>query len=473
MKTIFSSIAVLFTTMLLAQSTTETRNVGEFTGIRASSVVNVEITQGEVCAVTVEGPAKELQELKTEVKDGVLSISGANSSDDGEIKVKVTVKNLRMLDVSSASNTSSVNKITTDSLQIIGAGASSMKLDVQAGSIKTNLSGASTLKISGTTTRLTAVLSGASQLKGYDLATENATLTTSGASSARVNASASLQATSSGASEIHYQGTPADKNVSSSGASSITMRDGNGAASDTTSIHVGKYEVHVTESDDDDERSKREKKADNDDFEFWQGVDFGVNGLLTVDNKVELPAGFEFLELNYAKSYFFSWNFFQKNIHIYRNNVNLGTGLGMSWYHYNFRNPYTLTPNAAYQTATYDSTIKYSRNRLGLTYLNVPIFLEFNTNNKDADNSFHIAGGMEFGYNVFSNLLKQKYEVDGHRIKTRQKDDFNINPFRCDIIGRIGYGSFTLFGKYSLTTLFENGKGPVLYPFTAGINLSF
>jgi hypothetical protein len=473
MKTIFSSIALLFTSMLLAQSTTETRTVGDFTGIRTSSAVNVEITQGEVCAVTVEGPAKELRDLKTEVQDGVLTISGANSSDEGEINVNVTVKNLRLLDASSASNTISVNKIITDSLQIIGSGASALKLEVQAASIKTNLSGASTLKMAGTTTRLTAGLSGASQLKGYDLATENATLTTSGASSARVNASASLQATSSGASEIHYQGTPADKNINSSGASSITMRDSNGNPSDTTSIHVGKYELHVTENEDDDERSKREKNADDDDFEFWEGIDFGVNGLLTADNQIDLPVGFEFLELNYAKSYFFSGNFFQKNIHIYRNNVNLGTGLGMSWYHYNFRNPYTLTPNAAYQTATYDSTIKYSRNRLGLTYVNVPLFLEFNTNNNDAKNSFHIAGGMEFGYNVFNNLLKQKYEVDGHKIKTRQKDDFNINPFRCDIIGRIGYGSFTLFGKYSLTTLFEQGKGPVVYPFTAGVNISF
>jgi hypothetical protein len=473
MKTIFSSIALLFTTAIFAQSTTETRSVGDFTGIHASSVVKLEITQGEACAVTVEGPAKEVADLKTEVKDGVLSISGSNASDEEELKVKVTVKNLHLLDVSSTLNTSSTNKIVTDSLHIISSGVSAVKLDVQATNIKANLSGASSVKLSGTTSRLTAGLSGAAQLKAYDLAAESVTLTTSGASSARVNASASLQATTSGASEIHYQGNPAEKNVNSSGASSVSMKDDSKNPSDTTSIHVGKYDVHLTENDGDDERSKREKHADDSDFEFWEGVDFGVNGFLTADNKVVLPAGFEFLELNYAKSYFFSWNFFQKNIHIYRNNVNLGTGLGMSWYHYNFRNPYTLTPNAAYQTATYDSTIKYTRNRLGLTYLNVPIFLEFNTNNNDAKNSFHIAGGMEFGYNVFSNLLKQKYEVDGHKIKTRQKDDFNINPFRYDVIGRIGYGNYTLFGKYSLSTLFENGKGPVVYPFTAGINISF
>ncbi len=471
MKTIFSTLALFFTTVMLAQTTTETRNVGDFTGIRTPCAVHVELTQGDVCAVTVEGSADDLKDLKTEVLDGVLTIFCSNTDD---VKVNVTVKNLRRIDVTGSPDVTSTNKIIADTLVIIGAGGASMRLDVQATYLRTTLSGAGNLKIAGTATQLDAVLSGAAQLKAYQLATEKSTVTTAGASSAHITVASSLNATSSGASEIHYQGNPAEKIVSSSGASSITPKDGTANTNDTTSIKMGKYDVHVTENDDgDDERSDREKDADDSDFEFWEGIDFGVNGYLTANNSIELPAGFEFLELNYARSYFFSWNIFQKNIHIYRNNVNLGTGLGLSWYHYNFRNAYTLTPNVGFQTATFDSTITYTRNRLGLTYLNVPVFLEFNTNNKDAGNSFHIAGGMEFGYNVFSNLLKQKYEVDGHRIKTRQKDDFNINPFRFDVIGRIGYGDFTLFGKYSLTGLFEKGKGPVVYPFTAGVNISF
>ncbi len=470
MKTIFSTLALFFTTAILAQTTSETRNVGDFIGIKTPCAVHVELTQGDVCAVVVEGSADDLKNLKTEVLDGVLTIFCSNTDD---IKVNVTVKNLRRIEVTGSPDVTTTNKIISDSLVIIGAGSASMRLDVQANHLRTTLSGASNLKITGTATHLDAVLSGASQLKGYQLATEKAIVTTAGASSAHITTSASLNATSSGASEIHYQGNPAEKTVSAYGASSITPKDDNAHTNDTTSIHMGKYDVHVTENEDADERSEREKDADDDDFEFWEGIDFGVNGYLTANNSVELPTGFEFLELNYARSYFFSLNIFQKNIHIYRNNVNLGTGLGLSWYHYNFRNAYTLTPNVGFQTATYDSSITYTRNRLGLTYVNVPVFLEFNTNNKDADNSFHIAGGIEFGYNVFSNLLKQKYEVDGHRIKTRQKDDFNINPFRFDVIGRIGYGNFTLFGKYSLSTLFEKGKGPVVYPFTAGIHINF
>ncbi|MCX6310289.1 MAG: DUF2807 domain-containing protein [Bacteroidetes bacterium] len=470
MKTIFSSIAFLFSTAIFSQITTEARPVGDFTGVRTSAGYTIELTQADANSVLIEGEAADIKDVKAEVNDGILSITDGKSN--GDIKIKISVKNLRVLDLSGSSSTTSTNQLTIDTLNIVGSSASSIKLDVNANTIKSTLSGASTLKLSGTSSKLIAVLSGASDLKAYQLTSDKVIVTTSGAASAHVSPTSSLNATSSGASEIHYQGSPAEKNVNASGASSIVMKEGKENVSDTTNIHIGKYDVHVSECDDEDKESKDEKKSDNSDFEFWKGIDFGVNGLLTANNQVELPTGFDFLQLNYSKSYVFSWNMFQKNIHIYKNYVNLGTGIGMTWNHYDFRKSYSLTPNVNYATATFDS-LKYSKNRLNMAYLNVPLFLEFNTNNSDAKNSFHFGAGMEFGYNVFNNKLKQKYELDGRNYKRKLNNDFNVNPFRYDVIARVGYGDFTIFGAYSLSTLFEKGKGPVVYPFSAGINFSF
>jgi hypothetical protein len=473
MKTIFSSIAIFFVTLGFAQATSETRPVGDFTGIRAGSAFPIELTQGETCSVTITGTANDIKDIKTEVTDGILSISGDMPKSDDGFLIKVTVKTLRMLDVSGASATTCTNQLVTDSLQIVGSGAASVKMDVQATSVKTNLSGASSVKISGTTSMLNATLSGAAQLKAYTLAADKVVVTTSGASSAHVSPTSSLTATANGASDIHYQGNPAEKNINHSGSSSIAAREGgsDSNSNDTTHVHLGKYNVSVAENGD-DERSDREQKADDEDFEFWSGLDFGVNGYLTLDNKVELPASMKFLELNYAKSYVFGWNIFQKNIHIYRNNVNLGTGLGLTWYHYNFRNPYSLTPNVDFATAVNDS-LDYKYNRLNMAYANIPLFLEFNTNNNDASKSFHFGAGLEFGYNVFHNKLKQKYVIDGHTYKRKEKDTFDVNPFRYDIIARIGYGNFTIFGTYGLSTLFEKDKGPAVYPVSAGIHFDF
>jgi hypothetical protein len=477
MKTFISILAFAFASASLSAQSTQTRQVGDFTGIKTSSIIEVVLTQGDSCSVSIETADIAQNNVKTEVKDGVLVLSAAGVNNTGEIRALVTVKNLRSLEVDGTSSVKTTNQLITDSLVIDAAGASGTRLDVKAAVISAKVAGASQVKLLGTADRLYGKVSGASALKAYQLSTVNADVETSGASSAHVSASASLKADASGASEIHYTGNPADKQINATGASSVSMRDTDKSSKDTTNLHMGAYDVNVINNEDDDddddkERSKRERHADDDDFEFWSGIDFGVNGLLTSKNEIELPTGLNFLELNYGKSYVFGVNAFQKNIHIYRNNVNLGTGIGLTWYHYNFRNSYSLRSDTSYASAVFDS-LNYSKNRLNICYVNIPLFLEFNTNNSNAERSFHIGAGMQFGYNLFNNKLKQKYELDGRTYKRKIKDDFNVNPFRYDIIARVGYGNYTIFGTYSLSTLFEKNKGPVLYPFAAGINIHF
>ena len=112
-------------------------------------------------------------------------------------------------------------------------------------------------------------------------------------------------------------------------------------------------------------------------FTHWGGIDFGVSMLTTIDNKLRLPNHLDtlqmnyFLDLNYGKSCFFSLNFFEKNIGVYKNYINLVTGLGIEWVSYNFKKNITLNPAAPYISA---STIKiapddekFSKNKLCVT----------------------------------------------------------------------------------------------------------
>lgn len=450
----------------------EIRNVGDFTGIMASGETRVEITQSENCSVELVGKAEGLKDVVTEVRNGILEIRvGSTKNLDGGLTAKINVKNLQRIQLSTAAVAKCMNQLIVDTLKVNGSGATQFDLNVKAKRFESVQSGASAVKVAGETQTLNVVASGAAMYKGYNFVAEEATVVTSGAASATVNASKKVVLTATGASNIRYTGSATDKVISASSASTIAAKDGDSKTGDTTNVKIGDRTVSIVD-DGDDDRSPREKKSNDDDFEFWGGLDFGVNGLLSAQNKVDLPNGFDYLELNYAKSYVFGWNMWQKNIHIVKNYVNLGTGIGATWYHYNFRNAYTLTPNVPYAIATFDSTYNFSRNRLNVAYLNVPLFLEFNTNNNNADRSFHIAVGGQFGYNIFKNKVKQKYEFEGETYKRKVKDDFNVNPFKYDLIARIGYGKFTMFGTYSLSTLFESGKGPVVYPFTAGISLN-
>jgi hypothetical protein len=60
---------------------------------------------------------------------------------------------------------------------------------------------------------------------------------------------------------------------------------------------------------------------------------------------------------------------------------------------------------------------------------------------------------------------------NGDRQKSRNNDDFNLNPFRVNASVRLGYGSFVLFANYALTPLFQKNEGPDLTAFSTGIRI--
>lgn len=228
------------------------------------------------------------------------------------------------------------------------------------------------------------------------------------------------------------------------------------------------------------QKNKEEKK--DKDFTHWAGIDIGVNTLTTVKNQFSLAQEDDsmqlnmFLDLNYSRSLYFSLNLFQKNIHLYKNYLNLVTGLGFEWNNYNFKQNITLDPDADYVSASNTITsddIAYKKNKLKISYVKVPVLLEINTNNNDPKKSFHISGGLEFAYKMNSRT-KQVYEINGNDFKIKRTDDYHLADLKYSSVLRIGYGDyFTVFGNYALSELFDKNKGPEVYPITAGIAFTF
>jgi hypothetical protein len=448
--------------------TTQDRQVGDFTGLKVSSNIKVMLSQGDTPSVKVEGDEKDLPNVKTEVKDGNLEISGGGK---GEIRVFVTAKTLNLIEVSGAASVKSQTQISADKLKLETSGAGSLKLDVKANEITGNVSGASVLSLSGTAQVLSVDVSGAASLKAYNLLSNKVIVSTAGASTAKVNALQSVDLHSSGASSITYKGDPKDRIVEASGASSIRTNgnddDITSKEGDTMKVHMRHNDLMICDDDGNDDGDDHDHKSG---FNYWSGIDLGMNAYLNADNKLNVSAS-PFLELNYVKSIDLGLNLYEKNFHLYKNYVNLITGIGFDFNHYSFRNPVTLNPDSDYITASTDSNISYSRNRLNVSYVQVPLMVMFNTNSDHPKRGFHIGAGVIGGYDIHS-VTKQAFSIDGYNYSVKKRDDYNLNPFRLSATVRAGFSGFNLFATYALTSLFEDGKGPQLYPFTVGISLT-
>lgn len=209
----------------------ELRSVGSFTGVKASSAIDIYISQGDETGVAVSATEQKVKDrIKTEVKDGVLNIwfDGKGWSDwrgNKHMKVYVSVKEINMIKADGACDVKLMGKLKADKLNVDMGGASDISGELECRELDMNLSGASDTKLKGSIGKVSVKLSGASSVKGWDLVTDYCEVDASGASSINVVVNKEMSLKASGASDINYKGSGLIREMKSSGASSISRKD--------------------------------------------------------------------------------------------------------------------------------------------------------------------------------------------------------------------------------------------------------
>ena len=197
-------------------------------------------------------------------------------------------------------------------------------------------------------------------------------------------------------------------------------------------------------------------------------ADFGMNGYLTPDYSMNLPGSQRMMELNSSKSTALSVSFMLKGANIVKDWFYISPGIGLTSNEYSFKNNIQISTGSDTTMFTADTILSNDKYKLQATYLQVPLVLGFRFGNPEKERV-----GLQIGaigsYKIGSKI-KQKYYLPDNDTKQKNKikDDFNINPFKIDLVARLSIGNVGLFGKYSVTTLFENNKAAELYPFSVG-----
>jgi hypothetical protein len=359
--------------------------------------------------------------------------------------------------------------------------------------------------LKGTAEQHNTEVSGAGNLKAFEFITDKTNAEVSGAGNAKIMARKQLKANLSGAGNITYFDKDNIKKIAHQGEYVITFdgmdnvksviideEDEDNAAversknvsddNDTVTVIVNDKKIVVITDDsvrvnlgqrdyviDDDgvQIHKHEKKPKFNGH--WAGFELGVNGLLNKDMALANPAGYEFLDQNYAKSIAVSINFFEQNVNLISQHLGLVTGMGITWNNYRFSNDNTKLTHEGEFDGFFDTdaTKNYEKSKLVVSYLRVPLMLEFQTNSKMKANSFHLSGGVVGAVRIGSH---SKIIYNGN--KSKDRSDSYINPFKVDAIAKIGWGVINLYGTYSLTEMFRSNKGPEVYPFEIGITLA-
>jgi len=309
--------------------------------------------------------------------------------------------------------------------------------------------------------------------------------------------------------EAHGAAEVNGENIIKADMLSIEVSGAGEINSDTTYIHVPGTGVVITEGDDsvkvkvgnrviiiNEDGEVRTKRCKEPKFNgHWAGVDIGFNGYVNPDFNMNFPKEYEYMDLRMEKSIAVNLNFLEQNIPFSKNQKwGMVTGLGLSFNDYRFMRPTRLSMDSSQLIGYLDQDISIRKSKLSVMYLTLPVLFEFQTAPIYHKNGFHINVGMVIGARLSShtkkyyNELNSEFHITQYNPETGVYDDVFIafspndpkehhygdwflQPFKFDATARIGWNFLNFWANYSLNTMFRKGKGPELYPWSAGITL--
>jgi len=236
---------------------------------------------------------------------------------------------------------------------------------------------------------------------------------------------------------------------------------------DTTIVRIGGSDVKVITHDGGTEivlGKDKSKKHRSEKFKgHWQGLDLGFNGYTNADYSMYDVD--DFMSVKQEKSYEVGLNALELNIGLYKSYIGLVTGMGLAFNDYKFENRYTIYRDVDRTEPIFIEYNDLEKTKLSVQYLNVPLLVEFQIPVNQHEERIYFNAGILGAVKIGSHT-----KVKHGDSKDKDHDGFNINSFKYDATARIGYKGFGLYAKYSLTPLFEDGKGPELTPFTIGVS---
>jgi hypothetical protein len=217
-KSLFSIVLILVTITAFGQDKEE-RSVSSFSGISLGIAGDLYLTQGSPQKVVVQAE-KNLDEIKTEVKDGVLRIGTDqwNTRIKG-VKIWITVPEVEALNISGSGNILAETFIETDELELKVSGSGNIKIpELKAGEMGAAISGSGDMILAGSADEMEIRISGSGDVYAEALKVNECGIRISGSGSCKIDVTGELDASISGSGSVTYYGNPQiDARVSGSG----------------------------------------------------------------------------------------------------------------------------------------------------------------------------------------------------------------------------------------------------------------
>jgi hypothetical protein len=204
------------------------RSIGNYDFVALAGWFDVELVDGNEGELTLKGESNLLDYIKTEVKDGKLTIKqkkGVNlkpSNWNEGILITVPVESVDGVSLSGSGDIVGKTILQSNNFKTSISGSGDITLQVEAKSVDASMSGSGDIRLSGKTTDFEVSVSGSGDIRAYDLEADFVDAQVSGSADIKVTANEMLKARVSGSGDISYKGNPKKIDTKSSGSGDIS-----------------------------------------------------------------------------------------------------------------------------------------------------------------------------------------------------------------------------------------------------------
>ncbi len=203
---------------------TETRTVGDFSGVALRGSMNLVLSQGDKTSVTVRVADNLLPLLETTVEGNRLEIGwkkGQNIYRTGPVTVTVVTPRLDALSVAGSGDVE-LGSFSTPSLKLSVAGSGNARLaQLKTDDLGISISGSGDVRGRGQAAKLNISIAGSGDVRLDDLKADEVSVRIAGSGNAEVHASKTLAVSIAGSGDVLYSG---DATVSRSVAGSGSVK---------------------------------------------------------------------------------------------------------------------------------------------------------------------------------------------------------------------------------------------------------
>jgi hypothetical protein len=210
--TLIALVFILSTGFILpAHAEKETRKLETFTSIGVGISADVFYHVGSTHEIIIEGDEKDIEDLKTEVKDGRLQIKYENwKSRHSKLTLHITSSALDGVSVSGSAKFKAEDRLSSEEMGIALSGSGLIHFtDLEAEEVDVKISGSGNARIDGgNAEEMDVKISGSGKLQAEQLEVKEFSASISGSGGCKITVQEELRARISGSGSVYYHGNP-------------------------------------------------------------------------------------------------------------------------------------------------------------------------------------------------------------------------------------------------------------------------